>query len=159
MLKQRETKRNRQTSIMRYVFDQPREQWFSDAVECVYGIKAERREENVKEKKKEADGGRERWEEWRSICGSHGPEKELLVLTRLNVCLWDLCVSLESPRALRPKGSHRHLLSPRNMTHLHRERQEKKKELGRGAFVCLCLHYRDCLCVCVLDTTKTETVL
>ena len=46
---------------MSYVFDHPRERWFrNEADECVYGIKAERRKEKVKEGKKEADGGRER---------------------------------------------------------------------------------------------------
>lgn len=71
-----------------------------------YGIKAERREEKVREKKKETDGGRERWEEWSLIAGSHGPEKELLVLTWLDVCMCGhLCVCvIRVPQSAKTKG-------------------------------------------------------
>lgn len=43
-------------------------------------VKVERRKKKVKQKKQEIDRGRERREEQRVICGSHGPENELLVL-------------------------------------------------------------------------------
>lgn len=157
--KVRQNETDRQASIVRYLFEQPRERWFSDAVKCVYGIEAERREEKVNEKKKEADGGRERWEEWRLICGSHGPEKELLVLTRLTVCMCGYLCVIRVPQSAETKGVSRHLLSPpKHDTPPQRETREKKKG-GRNFHLSLPpTIVTVCACVC-LTLSKTETVL
>lgn len=58
-LKQKEA--GRETSIVSYLFDHPREQWFKNkADKCVFRSKGEWRKEKVKGKQKETGRGRER---------------------------------------------------------------------------------------------------
>lgn len=129
-----ETKRDKRkrTSIASYLFDHTRERRFKKWSRwmCVWDKSRERGKEKVTEKKKKTDGGRERWEQWRVICGSHGPENELLVLTWLNVCMRaQLCVCvIRVPQSAETKGvSPWHLLSPRNMTHHQGGRQNERR--------------------------------
>lgn len=146
---------------------------------CVWDKSREEWRESEGKKKKENDGGRERREEWRVICGSHGPENELLVLTRFNVRMRVRVCVIRVPQSAETKGvSPWHLLSPRNMTHHQGEGQKRKK--GGGAHVSLVspsvwvtvsAHVCECDCFCfhqrllrVLMCThthslKTETAL
>lgn len=95
------------------------------------------REESEGEKEVTGEG-RERWEDWRVICGSHGPENELLVLKWLNVCMrahthtFCVCVCvIRVPQSAETKGvSPWHLLSPPK--HDTPPGRETEREKGGG---------------------------
>ena len=127
---------------------------------CVWDKSGEERRESGAKKKKEADGGRERREEWRVIRGSHGPENELLVLIRLNVCMRVRVCVIRVPQSAETKGvSPWHLLSPPKHDTPPGRGTEKKEggveptfHLSLPPFGSLCLH----MCVSVTVSAFTS---
>lgn len=159
MLKQKETDRG--TSIACYLLHHPREQWLkTEADDCVFGIKAERSEGKVKERKRKKLMEVEK--------GERSGESSVVPMVQRMSCLCShglmcvcvcVCVSLESLRALEPKGAHRDTYYPPETWHTTRERDRKERSgvaptfhLSFPPFESLCLH----MCVSVTVSAFTS---
>lgn len=148
--RQKETRT--ETSMARYLFDQPK------------GTAGQKWGGWMSRTAEKRSGGRRKWRRKRKKLmevekGERSGASSVVPMVQRMSCLCSrgwmcvcvgicVCVSLESPRALRPKGSNRDTYYPPETWHTTRERDRRR---GRGiSFVSFSVTMTVRLCVCVL---------